>query len=198
MKNEKLCFSKQTGLIALVGVVIVGMVGLVIAMTSLPSTSTSTRATSCEDGFCADGTLYNDCSQNSWGINNGFKCVCEGKSSYPVLRKHNDCLPPAAKCTGTCFGSDGHAYSNNTCAPEGGKKCKCVGNNSYPTWNNDDTCGASTSIAACNKKTCAGGVKPGDCAMSGYSSGKKTKKMCACAVGASYPTFWDPIDNECP
>jgi len=109
MKNEKLCFSKQTGLIALVGVVIVGMVGLAIAMTSLPSTSTSTRASGCWSQSCSS--------------------LLKGSSGF-VYYNGKDYFPPYdSSCSkasrsgwqGLCKGGKGSSGGNDVCCIQEGQ-----------------------------------------------------------------------------
>ncbi|MCX6732338.1 MAG: hypothetical protein NTV98_02250, partial [Candidatus Roizmanbacteria bacterium] len=116
MKNEKFCFSKGTGLIALVGIV---LVGLVIVMTNLPSTSTSTKAA-------------------------GTTCRAQGGNWYADA----DCAAVASRFA-TPFNaavspSDAAIYASSVCCVPArtpaaiGKTCKALGGNWYSDANCDD------------------------------------------------------------
>lgn len=90
MKDEKFCFKKSTGFIALVGILLVGFV-LFAQMSNTSTTSTNTRAASCVENVtkCADGTFAGQCSKMSNGDFNGYKCGCFGKA-YAELKKKAD------------------------------------------------------------------------------------------------------------
>jgi hypothetical protein len=101
MKNEKFCFSKGTGLIALVGIV---LVAAAILMSSLSgqSTSTSTRAntlTSCDSGYSIWNTAtkkhergsvaVDACERFAYGTTNyntGKKCIFVIGAAYANLK----------------------------------------------------------------------------------------------------------------
>jgi len=118
MKNKKICFSKRIGLAAVIVVVIAGMVGLAIAMTSIPSTSTNTRASGCEAGKLINttgGVSTYMCAENC-GVTRDNDCP-----SYSHLSPDATCRA----CNDTSGNIGGVGAGDDYCCVTRGDKADC-------------------------------------------------------------------------
>ena len=179
MKNEKFCFSKGTGLIALVGIV---LVGLVIVMTNLPSTNTTTKAGS-RAKWCkyAQGTFTTTATTVTFGthtytVNTGTGCITESGVNTGAK-----CTIVSADFTNTNAVND----SVNCPVPTAGPVCLYGGVSATV---DADFCVLVGSPAAKNGYKCRTSGSPAALVAGRNSAVKDTTGTCAAPVGA--PSCW--------